>query len=492
MTLALRPLVKPASMKSIGSDWSALHQEMKESAAKLDELTQKVKKVGSSAGDSDALKWAIAGIKQALSQGRDLTGIINSSLHIRALGVVALELGEQVPLDERLFNHVDQLRSKPSIILLEDLYQHYLLCYDKLADFDAVKNWLLSALDRRSQMSWYDPQILSAGGAKWLAGECIKQGREFDNFVNHIGLNNYQAGRFLKVSKQIYYVERLREIPANKPSPLLDEVQRQSVYTAPYDRHALLGHEILKILISRAPSNDVHDSWRNVVMQIAGDPRIPKSHPRYQKWWLHLDDHLRQKVIGWLSRFDLRLFLEALENYSKYSRSQELLRMYPARKRFLEGLLDKNLVEITRLYLTSGFRDYLRRNYKKDHLPEFSNVSTGDKSIIHVRLTGHTHLIEGSHSAKLWVYKGLTEKAIVRDYTKKSVSYRDLTSGLSEEMYDENGKRLLIDSIIHHPPLTWQNKTLSALKAAGLVINPEDVLTENDYFEYKRKFGLTL
>ena len=491
MIPTLKPLVKPASMNNVGSDWIELHQEIKKSAIKLADLSEEVKKIGDSAGDSKALQKAIVHIKQALSQNLDLTTVIDSSLYIRALGSVALELGAKMPLNQRLFNHIDAIRDKPSVIFLESLYQHYLRHYDKLVDFYAVKDWLLSALDKRNQAAWHDLHILSSGGAKWFANQCITQEREFNNYVAYIGLDRYQAGRFLTVAQQIYYVERLRDIPVNKPHPLLEEVQKQSVYMAPYDQNGLLGHEILKILISRAPVNDVDDSWRNVVMQIAGDPRIPKSHLRYQKWWLHLDDKLQQKVIGWLSALDLRLFLEALEDYSKQSGNDELFRMYPARKRFLEGLLHQKLVTRTRLYLPHGFRSYLNRRYKKEHLPELYSVNTNDKSIIHVEL-GHAHLIEGSHSARLWVYRKLTEQAIIFNYQKKSVSYRDLTAGLAEKMYDEDGQRLLVDSITHHPALSWQNKALGAMKKAGVKISPEDVLTESDYFEYKRKFGVTL
>ena len=122
-------------------------------------------------------------------------------------------------------------------------------------------------------------------------------------------------------------------------------------------------------------------------------------------------------------------------------------------------------------------------------MPELYKVTTNNKSILHVEL-GHAHLIEGSHSAKLWVYRGLTEQAIVRDPTKKNVTYSDLTSNLANQMRDEYGQDLLVDNITHYPALNWQKKAVEALNIAGVSINAKDVLTDADYFKYKRKFGV--
>ena len=491
MKPTLKALVKPASMNNIGGDWSELDKAVKKSIAKLEELTIEAKSIGEGAGKNDTLKEAIQRIIKAFTEGKELTTLITSSLDIRALGGFASALGAKAPLDKNLFDHIEKIRERPSVILLEGLRQHYLTYYDQLFDRKALESWLVSSLTKRNQLEQFDTDIFSAEGPKWLANECIQKEKEFGDFVSHLGLDKYQSGRFITVAQQIYFVERLKTIPVNEPHPLLEEVQSESVYNAPYDEKGLLGHEILKTLISRAPSNDVHESWRNVVMQIAGDPRVDKAHPRYQKWWLHLDQTLIQKVVGWLSGLDLKLFLEALEDYSKHSGNDELTRMYPARREFLQGLLNKKLVTRTRLYLTPRFKNYLKRNYKDEHLPELYDVSTNDKSIIHVQL-GETHLIEGSHSAKLWIYRGLTEQAVVFDNKKRRVSYSDLTSELSYKMYDENGQHLLVDSITHYPPLTWQKKAIEAMKTAGVSVRPEDVLTKDDYYDYKRKFGVIL
>ena len=163
--------------------------------------------------------------------------------------------------------------------------------------------------------------------------------------------------------------------------------------------------------------------------------------------------------------------------------------MYPARRNFLQGLLDQKLVTRARLYLTEDFRRYLNKHYKPEHLPQLYKVTTNNKSILHVQV-GNAHLIEGSHSAKLWIYRGLSEQAVVFDYNKTQVSYSDLTANLADQMRDNYGQDLLVDSIKHYPNLTWQKKALDALKIAGVEVDSKAVLIEKDYLKYIRKFGV--
>ena len=50
----------------------------------------------------------------------------------------------------------------------------------------------------------------------------------------------------------------------------------------------------------KAQGFDAQDGSVPRIMSIAGDPRIPKDHPLFQKWWSLLDRHLHNIVIGWL------------------------------------------------------------------------------------------------------------------------------------------------------------------------------------------------
>ncbi len=291
----------------------------------------------------------------------------------------------------------------------------------------------------------------------------------------------------MTAAKRIYYVEKLKTIAVNQPHEILSEIQRKSVFESRYDEHALLGHKALETLIERAPHGNISDAWLNVILAIGGDPRIPSHHPKYIKWWSHIPSALINKVRGWLSKLDLRLFLEALEAYSESSGKADLKRMYPSRKRFLEGLFDAGLISHTRLYLSYDAARYLKTHYKKEHLPSYSNVD-GDKSIIYVQL-GDRHLVEGSHSCYLWVYRSLSSTAIVFNYDKQNVSYYDLTSGMGARMTQEG--HAPVDNIQHNPTnFSWQRKAISQLKAINVPITMKQVLTEADYNAFVRRFGV--
>jgi hypothetical protein len=294
----------------------------------------------------------------------------------------------------------------------------------------------------------------------------------------------------MTVAKNIYFVEQLKGIPVNQPHALLDEVQKPSVYNSRFDEHSLLGHKVLEILISRAANTKVNDSWLHTVLAIAGDPRVPPGNPKYQKWWSQLDKKLHIIVQGWLSKLDLRLFLEALENFSCLSGNDELRRMFPSRKRFLEGLDDKHLVTNTRLYLSRNAERYLRNQYKREHLPSYSIIRNPDKSLIYVQLgDGDAHMVEGSHSCRLWIYRHLHDSAVVFDPSKTSVSYNELTRDLNIRMEILGcGAKA---HITHHPNITWQHNALTALNDIGIDIRAQEVLTVEDYKVYKRQFGIT-
>ena len=225
-------------------------------------------------------------------------------------------------------------------------------------------------------------------------------------------------------------------------------------------------------------------------MAIAGDPRVPPSHPKYQKWWSQLDKRLHITVQGWLSKLDLRLFLEALSNFSDLPGKETLHRMFPSRKHFLEGLDEKKLITNTRLYLSRGAEQYLRMMYKDEHLPAYSRVKGGDKSLIYVELNhGQAHMVEGSHVCFLWIYKQLHHSAIVFNPERKTVTYDDLTSGLNRHM--ERVGCPAEANITHSPNnFLWQRNAIQTLRRLGIKVSAENVLSKADYKEFKRAVGI--
>jgi hypothetical protein len=329
--------------------------------SRLDAATKDVKDLAHSSGThSDKFKQAFLSVRDSIRQGRNLPSILQSSVDLRALALLLnTDLASKIDLSKKVLDKIIQIRKKPSSLLIEAIFSHYLTYYDKLNDLSDVEWWLSNEKQKRNQLTAELTHLLGGNGPKWLAEESHREGRDFDEQVRLVRFDRYRSGRFLTISKNIYYLDVLRGLQPNESNPILGEMQKKSVYDSRYDENSLLGHQILSILIKKAPISGVGDAWLNVVLAIGGDPRVSPSHPKYRKWWSQLDAQLKNKVQGWLSKLDLRLFLEALEDFSYQAGNEGLKRMYPARKHFMEGLLNNQLVTGTRLFLSHSAERYL-------------------------------------------------------------------------------------------------------------------------------------
>jgi hypothetical protein len=432
---------------------------------------------------SNRFKETFQRFLSVLRFSRNITMALNYPIDVRAFAI-ALKTsdGSRIRLDEPLFRRIDSLRSRPSSLLVESVFSHYLKEYDRLDDLPAVESWLKKAKRIRDEQDDNTTRILSGEGPKWLAESCTEQQVDFDIHVERVGLGNYISGRFMVTAKNIYYLEALRQLKPGENHDILQEVQKPDVFKSRYTEGSLLGHEILKILISKANPQEIPDQWMNVIMAIAGDPRVSKNNTRFIKWWSQIPANLIAKVHGWLSRLDLTLFLQALKDFSEQPGNNELKRMYPSRKQFLEGLLDQKLVSGTRLFLTPDAERYVRQHFMPEHLPSYSKVEGGNsKPLIYISLGGK-HVVEGTHTCKFWVYEKLSESAPVFNYNKTRFTYRELTNGMDEQMWREQMKGSYA-AITHNGQ--WQVKAAIALKEIGVDIDAYRLLTREDYQTYK-------
>lgn len=258
----------------------------------------------------------------------------------------------------------------------------------------------------------------------------------------------------------------------------------------------LIGHEVINIIIKKGikSGKPLPEEWQKVILTIAGDPRVPKSSPSYRKWWDLIDKKYIEEFSSWLSRFDLSLFLKAVEIYSRESGNEDMKRMFPSRKLFLEGLHNKNLIGGSRLFVGSDMARYFTRNYDKDEIPKYTKLEEKDICIICLRV-GELHMIEGSHNSYLWIFDKLPDGNKLFDYDKKHFRKHELGMGLKQR-YMTKFRRKNADppfNIMHHSAsLLWQKKALSAFKKLGLKVKPEWVLSKSDYKEFRERFGLSL
>jgi hypothetical protein len=436
---------------------------------------------------------AIGNIRYNLIYNRPIIDDIKSKYDIRALAIVLAEedVRKNFAFTRELADKIERVRPKTSVVLYFAVFDFVFNEFDKAKVIEYPLYWLKEKRKERNEQGVHDEQVFDLDGPKWLAEQAVAEKKPMTELASEVGLGYVNAGRYMQLAKQHYYINQLKEIPVNEPHPILKEVSSLDVFESLYDKEFLMGHKIMEILIERAPEKNIHSDWLNVILGNAGDPRIPASHPRFKKWWNYLSENHLRKVRGWLSSLDLKLFLEAITNYAQYSRDDELMRMYPSRKAFLEGLFNQDLILETRLFVSANADQYLKENYKPSELPAYEVLrGSGDnkhKSLIYLKLT-NGEMIEGSHSCYLRIFSRFTRQVPAVNYSNKQITYYTLTSQMDRLV--ENMALPVIHKITHNPELGWQRKAILALKELGIRVYPEDVLTPQAQKAFKRKFGI--
>jgi len=454
---------------------------------KLKLLTENIKGQASSMGaTSDATVRAVAQVLAGLNGGISLQVLLDQRIKVRALSSILLsENAHLIVLTPSIFSKIHMLTPRPSIMLLESVQRYFFHQYQKLINENKLKyvaDWIRWAATERGINKPHDKDLYCANGASWVAATAVKGSADFERHVDILALRRYSGTQFMVAAKNIYYIKQLKIIPTTENHPLLSELNNTKVFNSKYAGGMLLGHEVLRILIDRS-GVVIHEKWQELIISIAGDPRVSKTHGRYRKWWSQLSGRQILKVRGWL---DLKLFLSALKDYSESSGDPAIQRMFPERKQYLEGLFEKELVQETKLYLSQQAESYILENYDESEIPNFYRVSGNPASLIYLDI-GSAKIIEGSHSCQLWVYEDIHQDTKLYDYSNAAVSYRALTMDLNSQNMRLGMKRA--ESIVHSRSnnYIWQSKSVTALKKLGVDIEIKDVLSSVDFTDYKNK-----
>ena len=430
----------------------------------------------------------------------EISALIRKPVDVRALTTLWLSdlFFNNCSVTEKLLSALYKPRPILSKLVIQQLLRLFFNRFDKVGDLDALVLCLQTELARNARrLNKSDlakliknrKKIISLDGPAWIAKQAIKKQIDLDNFIDEIGLNSFIDTRFYSLCQNHYYLEQLRTIEPGVNHPILQEIIKPTVYESPYNQTEMLGHEVLRILIDRSPKENVDEQWQGIILTIAGDPRISKTAPKYQLWWTALSSKQIQKVRGWLSRFDLLLFLKVLEDYGEMSGKEDMNRMFPARKKFLEGLFDLGLIEDSRLFVSREAKRYLEANYKESELPVYANVKDPNRSIIYLKVAGK-HMIEGTHNFRLWLFEDLPQDCSIFDYTRLTFRYNELST-LIEYHFNK-----VFNGLNKKPPVAithnsnWQHAAIETFKELGVRIKPEKVLTEQNYLNYKRRYGM--
>ena len=470
---------------------------------------EKIADLSNKAGKgSERFKEACCQLKRLAMNGRihELPEAVQNSIDVRALTFLFSdddEFLQKVPITMALLDGLYRPRPKLGRLSLLQLIAAFFKHFDQIGEAKVV-DYLCTSIRKElnkkqggnedsdlTKLNQYKDMLFSLNGPKSVVKFAQDKQMDLDQVFNKLALNGYHGGRFQRVCRFRYYLETLKKLPVGQDHSLLAEICKSEVYNAPSSEGRLMGHDFLEIIIDRSPRQEISDAWRRVVLNIAGDPRVPQASTRYQRWWVLLGEDRARKVRGWLSQFDLLLFLDVLEEYGISSWNTDLQRMFPARKAFLEGLHRQGLISESRLFVSNQAQQYLVNNYRREELPEYAQVRDPYTSMIYLRV-GDCHIIEGSHSFKLWILPRLPEQSRITNYSNKIFDREDLSTHLKRQFENEFGFELnRLASIVHTPHgLSWQAKAIEHLRRVGVRLDLEQLFSSEDYRFYKNRYGL--
>ena len=484
------------------SEWTdADFSVIRKSRDKLSKLAASTGNSSDRFKDACEMLWKLA----RSGQGQSIPNEIKSPIEVRALSFLLSDESflKHVSVTKELLDSLYCPSPKLGRLSLLQLIEAFFKQFDRLCDAEVFEHFArLICLELKgvkstdggddlARLRQYRAILFASKGPYNVVDFARNEKLDLNQTLIKLALHGYHGGRFHQICRFHYYLETLRNLPVGNDHEVLSEVCKPEVYNAPYGEGRLIGHEVLQILIDRAPQQKISDSWRHVIMTIAGDPRVPNNSRRYQQWWYLLGAARSQKVRGWLSGVDLLLFLDILENYGRSTGQDDLKRMFPARKTFLEGLHRQGLIFESRLFISSSAEWFVERNYRRQDLPTYARVNDAYRSMIYLKI-GDYHMIEGSHSFKLWIFKDIPAEASIFDYAAKYFSATELSYGLESlclKKAPNDSQRPV--KIIHNPhSFGWQAAAISALRQLGVRLDLEQLFSPPDYRDYKSIHGL--
>jgi hypothetical protein len=397
--------------------------------------------------------------------------LLDALLELQAPRLSRMSLMYLVTLYFREFDRLDSLGRGPG--LRAHLQRRVLEQVGLLPEFASVGGRPDPLRTLKQQGAW----LLALDGPLQLARQTSQRGAELGETLSALGLSGIETGRYGDICRAHFYLNTLQELAPGQWHPVLDELLKPQVAKAPYKGELRIGHAALAILIDRS-SADPGERWQSWILSLAGDPRISSRARSFAEWWRPLGEARIEKVRGWLSKEDLRLFLQALEQYGHESGKADLQRMFPARKVFLEGLYRLGLVRTSRLMLGSTAQAIVRRILGKDLMTSFAKLTgaMSDKAVIYLDC-GEFCLVEGSHSFKIWVYLEPPSARLV-NYEINEFSHSDLTVGVPAD-YERSFPDYYYTDVVHSGP--WQWKVFDFLADNGIELDIEQLMTREDY-----------
>jgi len=467
-------------------------------------LTVQTKKIADGAGQGEEFKALEQQVNRYVmyDQKEKLKQILIKRKGVRVLTQLWIDKEDvrKASLNEETIDYIQAKHPKLGMSSLMNLISLVYRYFDALVDgniFNRLTQWLNQQIEQRlkDRKNSSDTILSVLNQAKWLFDltapkalvNLAKQNHlDLSEQLKKLRLNELPQGRFLDICHAQYYLDTLKEIPVGEQHDVLHELLKQDVATMPFEEGKRIGHIALEIIIDRsagAPS----EIWQNFVLNLAGDPRIANTATNYRQWWKPIGESRVKAVTSWLAKEDLRLFLGAIEEYANYTGDEALNRMFPARKRFLEGLYEHGFVRNARLMLGNQAEHTVKRVLGKSLTTSYINLRGMTQTSIIYLDCGDFHIIEGSHNFKLWIYMGLPSNKL-NDYSLSELNHFALTNSFPQEYKKNYPKGELMP--IQHSPTSWQKNAIDFLTQNGIELDLEKLFYKDEYRRYVNRYGL--
>ena len=437
----------------------------------FNELTDVFSKMG--AGQPPKARWfqqRRQEIMDAVINGKKLKHILRSPSDIRVLIFLWFTntlFISKCPISKKHLKQVLQIKPTLSPSQIYGLIRLYFFQYDQIADLNFFCKYIKDQLGiicpkkRLSQdMQVYcaqkdilfDPSLKSFWALYDKAKEtCLKEVCK----KYHIPWDH--TARFIIAAKYRLYVSPIEKLRLGDIHPIFSNVSRPEIKNMPYDNQFSLAQTISMRMMDKALNKGMPDNWRQVIISLLGDPRMPKSSALYQDGWAGLPSDYEHHMQKWLSQMDMLVFLELLKEIGNQSGNEMIQRMFPARKSFLESLYQTGMITRTRLFLSNDAVEYIKNQYDTEDRPMYAQVSHKNKSIIYMQV-GHVHLIEGTHNYSARLLDRLPKSSGITDQQKKKFALTELATGLDQKYvseFQDSKHHYVVPHDIHN---AWQRK----------------------------------
>jgi hypothetical protein len=449
------------------------------------ELTRQLQGFARSGGTLDRRAQARKlELLQHVLRGGKLAEMLRDAADVRAalaLWRESAQFAARASFDAAMLQRIRVISPQPPRMVAWQLAQLFVEHYDRLPAWRELGAWLIELLEYLPARPSHEAKIYHQWrrelfGPNGVAAFMLwarKEGKTLPEARRDWNLA--ETTRFFHVAAWQHYLQPLDKLSIGADAPLLEELQDPAVKTLAFSDGLLLGHHAAMRLMDKvlqAKNTALPENWRRVLLGILDDPRVPRASQRFQTWWARLDRKYVIAMRSWLSQLDLKLFLNILEDVARSLGKQDLLRMFPARKRFLEGLYEQGLMTESRLLLGSQAEKYIREKFDAHALPTFGRLGSSEISLIYLNLGG-LHFIEGTHQFQVRLYRDLPIPGLA-DYELEKFELAAIRKYATDQ------------TVRHGLSPRWQRQLITAVKdLSGILIEPQGVLSKADWQAYQ-------